>query len=95
MDLKANTTNFSIQTLVNNTSNLNGSKTGFEEGQPTAFTIAQVIFYYVMILLSLIGNTVVIKTVRRIRKKITRKVHYIFIVNLSVADLLFAVENIL
>ena len=94
MDLKANTTNFSIQTLVNNTSNLNGSKTGFEEGQPTAFTIAQVIFYYVMILLSLIGNTVVIKTVRRIRKKITRKVHYIFIVNLSVADLLFAVENI-
>ena len=94
MDLKANTTNFSIQTLVNNTSHLNDSKTGFEKGQPTAFTIAQVITYYVMILLSLIGNTVVIKAVRRIRKKITRKVHYIFIVNLSVADLLFAVENI-
>ena len=50
--------------------------------------------YYIMVVFSLVGNTVVIKAIRRIGKIVRRQVHYLFIVNLSVADLLFAVEMI-
>lgn len=63
-------------------------------GDLTAWRIIQVFAYYVMILFSLVGNTVVIKAIRRIGRTLRRQVHYLFIVNLSVADLLFAVENI-
>ena len=88
MNLNTNATNLSAQSPVNS----NGSETQLQEGN--AWKMIQVIAYYAMILLSLIGNTVVIKAVRRIGKTLRRQVHYIFIVNLSVADLLFALENI-
>ena len=65
------------------------------EGQPiSAWTIVQILAYYAMILLSLIGNTLVIKAVVRNARRMRRQLHHLFIVNLSVADLLFAVENI-
>lgn len=54
--------------------------------------IGSVIAYYVMIVLSLVGNTVVIKAIKRIGRNLRRQVHYLFILNLSVADLLFALE---
>ena len=84
-----NATNFSV-----NSPGILGSETQLEEGQITAWTILQVFAYYVMILLSLIGNTVVIKAIKKIGRKLRRQVHYLFIVNLSAADLLFALENI-
>ena len=83
------TTNLSINSPTNS-----GSHTNPGDGQVTAWKIAQMFGYYVMILLSLIGNTVVIKAIKRIGRTVRRQVHYIFIVNLSVADLLLAVENI-
>ncbi|KAL9973476.1 hypothetical protein ACROYT_G019942 [Oculina patagonica] len=58
----------------------------------TVWKISLVFGYYFAILLSLVGNAVVIKAVRRIGRALRRKVHYLFIVNLSVADLLFALE---
>ena len=90
MDLNTDATNFSAQSPEN----VNGSETHLQEGQTTAWKMTQVFAYYAMILLSLIGNTVVIKAIRRIRKTVRKQVHYTFIVNLSVADLLFALENI-
>ena len=88
--------NFSVETPVNYSTYSDGSQTQLseEQGQVTVWKILQVFAYYVMILLSLIGNTVVIKTIKRIGKKLRRQVHYLFIVNLSAADLLFALENI-
>lgn len=72
-----------------------GPRAELEDDEVTAWNIIQVFAYYLMILLSLIGNTVVIKAIKsRLGRKKRRKVHYIFIMNLSVADLLFAVENI-
>ena len=51
-------------------------------------------FLYAMLLLSLIGNTLVIKAVTGNMKTTRLQSHHLFIVNLSVADSLFAVENI-
>ena len=80
---------------ANLSSHLDGSETHLEGGQSTtARNVTQAFAYYIMILLSLIGNTVVIKAIKRTGKTVRRQVHYIFIVNLSVADLLFALENI-
>lgn len=89
MGQNANATNFSVNASVNLL-----SQTQLEKGQVSAWTIVQVFAYYVMILLSLIGNMVVIKAIKRIGRPRRRQVHYLFIVNLCVADLLFAVENI-
>lgn len=60
----------------------------------TVWVIFLVFAYYFAILLSLVGNIVVIRAVKRIGRALRRKVHYLFIVNLSVADLLFAAETI-
>jgi len=90
----ANATNLSVEPPVNLSSSSDGSQTQLDEGQVTAWTIVKVFAYYAVILLSLIGNAVVIKAIKRIGKAMRRKVHFLFIVNLSVADLLFAVENI-
>ena len=60
----------------------------------TVWVIFLVFAYYLAILLSLVGNIVVIRAVKRIRRELRRKVHYLFIINLSVADLLFAAEMI-
>ena len=89
MGQNANATNFSVNESVNLP-----SQTQLEKGQVSAWTIVQVFGYYVMILLSLIGNMVVIKAIKRIGRARRRQVHYLFIVNLCVADLLFALENI-
>ena len=94
MNFNANPKNFSLQPPVNLSLHLDGLNTHLLGGQTTAWKIAQVLGYCAMILLSLIGNAVVIKAVKRIGKTLRKQVHYIFIVNLSVADLLFAVENI-
>lgn len=77
---------------TNATDSLNNSH--HKEIQVTVWTIVQLVAYYVMILLSLIGNIVVIKTIKRMGRPLRRQVYYFFIVNLSVADLLFAVENV-
>lgn len=92
----ASAANFSIEPTVNYTTYSDSLHTQLpeEQGQVTVWKILQVSAYYVMILLSLIGNTVVIKTIKRIGKTLRRQVHYLFIVNLSAADLLFALENI-
>ena len=86
----ANATNFS--------SSSNRSQTQLEEseeeGEVTSWRIVKVFAYYAVILLILIGNMVVIKAIKKTRKTMRRKVHFLFILNLSVADLLFAVENI-
>ena len=60
----------------------------------TVWVIFLVFAYYLAILLSLVGNIVVIRAVKRIGGALRRKVHYLFIVNLSAADLLFAAETI-
>lgn len=60
----------------------------------TVWVIFLVSAYYLAILLSLVGNMVVIRAVKRIGRTLRRKVHYLFIVNLSAADLLFAAEMI-
>ena len=60
----------------------------------TVWVILLVFAYYLAIFLSLVGNVVVIRAVKRIGRVLRRKVHYLFIVNLSAADLLFAAEMI-
>lgn len=85
-----NGTNFSVSSPTNLSSDAGGLQTS--QIQQTQVILAVV--YYVMITLSLVGNAVVIKAIRRIGKTLRRQVHYLFIVNLSVADLLFAVEMI-
>ena len=85
-----NGTNFSFSLPTNSSSDAGGSQTS--QIQQTQAILAVV--YYIMVSLSLVGNTVVIKAIRRIGKTLRRQVHYLFIVNLSVADLLFAVEMI-
>ncbi|KAJ7363236.1 hypothetical protein OS493_011518 [Desmophyllum pertusum] len=70
----------------------NGSQTQTAQIQQSQAALACV--YYVVTALSLVGNAVVIKAIRRIRRTLRRQVHYLFIVNLSVADMLFALEMI-
>ncbi|XP_027050580.1 melanin-concentrating hormone receptor 1-like isoform X2 [Pocillopora damicornis] len=82
-----NVTNLSSQKALNHSYSADGTGT---EIQPSR--IGLVIAFYVMIVLSLVGNTVVIKAIRRIGKNLRRPVHFLFIINLSVADLLFALE---
>ena len=90
-----NSKTLSDRPQMNLSSDLDGSQIAqLEEGQVSAQMILQASAYYVMIVLSLIGNTVVIKAVKRIGWKLRRQVYYLFMVNLSVADLLFAIENI-
>ncbi|XP_074607401.1 neuropeptide FF receptor 2-like [Acropora palmata] len=90
------TTNFSVNQTLNSTLYPTRSQEQLGNGktQLNAWTIVQLLAFYAMLLLSLIGNTLVIKAVTGNRKTTTRQLHYLFIVNLSVADLLFAVENI-
>ena len=89
-----NSTSFGVHPSTNVSSDLTQrvaeSLTGIKGH--SAWTIFLVFGYYFAILLSLVGNTVVIKAIRRIGRVLRRKVHYLFIVNLSVADLLFALE---
>ena len=82
-----NVTNLSSQKALNHSYSADGIGT---EIQPSR--IGLVIAFYVMIVLSLVGNTVVIKAIRRIGKNLRRPVHFLFIINRSVADLLFALE---
>ncbi|XP_020603321.1 RYamide receptor-like [Orbicella faveolata] len=84
-----NGTNFSCSSPTNSSTDAGGSQTQIQQTQAILAVI-----YYIMATLSLVGNTVVIKAIRRIGKTLRRQVHYLFIVNLSVADLLFAVEMI-
>ena len=84
-----NATNFSVHTAMNQSSEADGSQTQIAPSQ-----IILAFAYYVMTALSLVGNTVVIKAIKRIGRTLRRQVHYLFIVNLSVADLLFAAEMI-
>lgn len=88
--------NFSLVQPANYSSFPEQHQTQLAKGKSelTTWTIVQVLAYYAMILLSLIGNTIVIKAIKRIRSNLRRQLHYLFIVNLSVSDLLFAVENI-
>ncbi|XP_068701766.1 neuropeptide Y receptor type 2-like [Montipora foliosa] len=65
-----------------------------QDSHLTAWKIIQVLAYYFMIVLSVIGNTVVIRAIKKTGKRARRQTHYLFILNLSVADLLLAVENI-
>ena len=90
----ANAMNFSVEPTVNFSLSSNRSETQLDGGQATAWTILKVFAFYAVILLSLIGNTVVIKAIKKSGKTMRRKVLFLFILNLSVADLLFAVENI-
>ena len=80
-------TNLSSQETLNHSYSADGLETEIQQSQ-----IGLVTAYYVMIVLSLVGNTVVIKASRRIGKNLRRPVHFLFIINLSVADLLFALE---
>ena len=80
-------TNLSSQETLNHSYSADGLETEIQQSQ-----IGLVTAYYVMIVLSLVGNTVVIKAIRRIGKNLRRPVHFLFIINLSVADLLFALE---
>ena len=84
-----NGTNLSVISPTNSRADAGGSQTQIQQTQAILAVV-----YYVMVTLSLVGNTVVIKAIRRIGKTLRRQVHYLFIVNLSVADLLFAVEMI-
>lgn len=91
-----NATNPSANSTMNSTSDLTK---GLDESLTqtkniTVWAIFLVFAYYLVILLSLVGNTVVIRAVKRIGRALRRKEHYLFIVNLSVADLLFAAETI-
>ena len=85
-----NGTNYSFSSPTNSsTDGASGSQTQIQQTQAISAAV-----YYFMVTLSLVGNTVVIKAIRRIGKTLRRQVYYLFIVNLSVADLLFAVEMI-
>ena len=89
-------TKLSANATMNSTSN---STKGLHESltqskNVTVWVIFLVFAYYLAILLSLVGNMVVIRAVKRIAGALRRKVHYLFIVNLSAADLLFAAEMI-
>lgn len=84
-----NGTNCSVNSPRNSTSDAGGTQTQIQQTQAILAVV-----YYIMVALSLVGNTVVIKAIKRIGKTLRRQVHYLFIVNLSVADLLFAVEMI-
>ncbi|KAL9973274.1 hypothetical protein ACROYT_G019704 [Oculina patagonica] len=84
-----NGTNNSVHSPTNISANTYGLQ---NQAQQTQAILASA--YYVMVLFSLVGNTVVIKAIKRIGKIVRRQVHYLFIVNLCIADLLFAVEMI-
>ena len=59
---------------ANLSSHLDGSETHLEGGQSTtAWNVTQAFAYYIMILLSLIGNTVVIKAIKRTGKTVEGK----------------------
>ena len=91
-------TKLSGNSTVNSTSDLTKglheslTKRGKNISNP--LVIFWVFAYYLAILLSLVGNIVVIRAVNKIGRALRRKVHYFFIVNLSAADLLFATETI-
>ena len=87
--LSANST---MNSTSNSTKSLHESLT--QSKNVTVWVISLVFAYYLAILLSLVGNMVVIRAVKRIAGVLRRKVHYLFIVNLSAADLLFAAEMI-
>lgn len=82
-----NGTNSSVHSPTNFSADAHGLPTQVQETQAILASA-----YYLMVVLSLVGNTVVIKAIKRIGKIVRRQVHYLFIVNLSVADLLFALE---
>ena len=84
--------NFTMNSTSNSTKALHESLT--KGRNVTVLVIFLVFAYYLAILLSLVGNMVVIRAVKRIGGALRRKVHYLFIVNLSAADLLFAAEMI-
>ena len=87
--LSANST---MNSTSNSTKGLHESLT--QSNNVTVWVIFLVFAYYLAILLSLVGNMVVIRAIKRIVGAFRRKVHYLFIVNLSAADLLFAAEMI-
>lgn len=88
-----NATNLSVPSTMNLSSvSRPGSDSQIEA--LSVLKIFQVFAYYFAIFLSLVGNAVVIKAIKRIGRTSRRKVHYLFIMNLSAADLLFAIENI-
>ena len=84
-----NETNISVDSPTNSSSDEGGTQTQIQQTQAILAVV-----YYIMVAFSLVGNIVVIKAIRRIGKTLRRQVHYLFIVNLSVADLLFALEMI-
>ena len=84
-----NETNISVDSPTNSSSGEGGTQTQIQQTQAILAVV-----YYIMVAFSLVGNIVVIKAIRRIGKTLRRQVHYLFIVNLSVADLLFALEMI-
>lgn len=90
------TTNFSANQTLNSTlyPSRSQEQLGNGKAQLNAWTIVQLLAFYAMLLLSLIGNTLVIKAVTGNMKTTRLQSHHLFIVNLSVADSLFAVENI-
>ena len=90
----ANATNPSVNCTMNTTSDSTKALDESLTQKITVWVIFLVFAYYLAILLSLVGNIVVIRAVKRIGRALRRKVHYLFIVNLSVADLLFAAETI-
>ena len=94
MDIENSTSPCSVHFSRNFTSDLaSGMGESLSQIKNLNFSTIFLVFgYYFAILLSLVGNTVVIKAIRRIGRALRRKVHYLFIVNLSVADLLFALE---
>ena len=84
-----NGTNISVNSPTDSSSAAGETQTQVRQTQAILAVV-----YYIMVILSLVGNTVVIKAIRRIGKTLRRQVHYLFIVNLSVADLMFALEMI-
>ena len=84
--------NFTMNSTSDSTKGLHESLT--QGRNVTVWVIFLVFAYYLAILFSLVGNMVVIRAVKRIGRTLRRKVHYLFIVNLSAADLLFAAEMI-
>ena len=86
--------NSTMNSTSDSTKGLHESLTQRGKNISTPWVIFLVFAYYLAILLSLVGNIVVIRAVKRIGRALRRKVHYFFIVNLSVADLLFATETI-
>ena len=87
--------------ILENATNLSDFSTALsepnEDSQITGLATGRfflVSAYYLTAFLSLVGNAVVIRVFRRIGSKSRRRVHHLFIMNLSLADLLFSIENI-